>query len=53
MDEYQDFKEFIKLFIEKKVDYLIVGGFAVSFHSREKFTADLDIWVKKTKRNKS
>jgi hypothetical protein len=51
MEEYQDFKEFIKLLIDKKVEYLIVGGFAVTFHSREKFTQDIDIWIKKTKSN--
>jgi len=51
MEEYQDFEEFIKLLIDKKVEYLIVGGFAVTFHSREKFTQDIDIWIKKTKSN--
>ena len=51
MEEYQDFKEFIKLFTENKVKFLIVGGFAVTFHSREKFTQDMDIWIKKTKSN--
>ncbi len=51
MEEYQDLKEFIKLLIEKKVEYLIVGGFAVTFHSREKFTQDLDIWFKLSKEN--
>jgi predicted nucleotidyltransferase len=51
MEEYQDLKEFIKLLIEKKVEYLIVGGFAVTFHSRAKFTEDMDVWIKKTKSN--
>ncbi len=51
MEESQDLKEFIKLLIEKKVEYLIVGGFAVTFHSREKFTEDLDVWIKRTKSN--
>ena len=51
MEEYQDLKEFIGLLIDKKVEYLIVGGFAVSYHSREKFTQDLDIWIKRTKSN--
>ncbi len=51
MEEYQDFKEFIELLIDKKVEFLIVGGFAVTFHSRAKFTQDIDIWIKKTKSN--
>jgi len=47
----EDFKEFLKLLIENKVEYLIIGGYAVAFHSRPKFTNDLDIWVNNTKDN--
>lgn len=41
----EDFREFIELLNAHKVNYLIVGGYAVGFHSRPKFTNDLDIWV--------
>jgi len=41
----QDFREFLELLNEHKVRYLIVGGYAVGFHSRPKFTEDIDIWV--------
>lgn len=51
MEEYQDFEEFISLLNKYRVEYLIVGGYAVTFHSRPKFTEDLDIWVNKTKNN--
>lgn len=51
MEKYQDFKEFIKLLKEKKVEYLIVGGYAVTYHSRDKFTNDMDIWVNNTEDN--
>lgn len=40
-----DFKEFIELLNDNNVRYLIVGGYAVGFHSRPKFTNDIDIWV--------
>ena len=47
----EDFKEFIALLNVHKVRYLIVGGYAVGFHSRPKFTQDIDIWVENSKQN--
>ncbi len=41
-----DFKEFVELLQKHKVEYLIVGGYAVGFHGYPRFTGDLDIWVK-------
>lgn len=51
MAKNQDFKELLKLLKEKKVKYLIVGGQAVNFYSRGKFTEDLDIWIEPTNKN--
>ena len=51
MEEYQDFEEFIRLLNKHKVEYLIVGGYAVTFHSRPRLTEDLDIWINRTKSN--
>lgn len=48
---YNDFKDFIKLLIKYKVEYLIVGGYAVSIYSRPKVTQDIDIWINSTKHN--
>ena len=41
----QDFKEFIQLLNKHEVRYLIVGGYAVGFYSRPKFTEDIDFWI--------
>jgi hypothetical protein len=41
----QDFKEFIQLLNEKKVEYLIVGGYAVTVYGYPRYTGDLDIWI--------
>jgi hypothetical protein len=46
-----DFKEFIELLNSKKVEYLIVGGYAVGFHGRPRYTGDLDFWVAISKAN--
>ena len=41
----QDFKEFIKSLNDKKVRYLVVGGYALAFHGHPRYTKDLDIWI--------
>ncbi len=41
----KDFKEFIESLNENKVQYLIVGGYAVGFHGYPRYTKDLDVWI--------
>jgi len=36
---------------EHNVEYLIVGGYAVSFYSRPRYTDDLDVWINPTPEN--
>jgi hypothetical protein len=36
----KDFKEFIALLNKNSVHYLIVGGYAFSFHAEPRFTKD-------------
>jgi len=40
-----DFKEFIQCMNSARVEYLLVGGYAVGFHGAPRFTADMDIWI--------
>jgi hypothetical protein len=35
----------LKLLNSKKVEYLLVGGYAVSYHGHPRATADMDVWV--------
>jgi hypothetical protein len=44
MNIQQDFEELLKLLEEQKVEYLIVGGYAVAFHGYPRFTKDIDIF---------
>jgi len=46
-----DFKDFVKLLTENKVEYLIVGGYAVGIHGYPRYTGDLDIWINDTTEN--
>ena len=41
----KDFKEFLRLLNDHHVKYLLVGGFAVSFHGYTRTTNDIDFWV--------
>ncbi|HTS06369.1 MAG TPA: hypothetical protein VMP68_12365 [Candidatus Eisenbacteria bacterium] len=45
MAENPDYKELLQLLNKSKVDYLIVGGFAVMKYGEPRYTKDLDVWV--------
>ena len=47
----EDFKEFLRLLNANRVDYMVVGGFAVGFHGYPRATIDLDLWVRMTPEN--
>ena len=40
-----DFKDFLKLLNDKRVAYLMIGGYAVGYHGYPRATNDIDIWV--------
>jgi hypothetical protein len=42
----KDFREFVELLNSKKVEYLLVGGYAVGFYGYPRYTGDIDIWIK-------
>lgn len=41
-----DFKEFLNLLNSHQVEYLVVGGYAVGAHGFDRFTGDLDVWIR-------
>lgn len=40
-----DFKEFLRLLNGHKVEYLLIGGYAVAYYGYPRATADRDIWI--------
>ncbi|HTL80758.1 MAG TPA: nucleotidyltransferase [Bacteroidia bacterium] len=46
MDLSQDFKEFVQLLNKNNVEYLVVGGYAVTAHGYPRYTGDIDFWIK-------
>jgi predicted nucleotidyltransferase len=43
---FQDFKDLLSAFNAHGVKYLIVGGYAVSFHAQPRATKDIDLFIK-------
>jgi len=46
MEAQKDFKELLELFNGHKVEYMIVGSYALAYHGAPRFTGDIDIFVK-------
>jgi hypothetical protein len=44
MSTHPDFEDFLRLLEAHRVDYMIVGGYAVAYHGFPRFTKDLDIF---------
>jgi predicted nucleotidyltransferase len=40
-----DFKEFLKLLNSHKIEYLLIGGYAVGYYGYPRTTADIDVWI--------
>ncbi len=51
MEAQKDFKELLELFNGHKVEYVIVGAYALAYHGVPRFTGDIDIFVKPSLNN--
>jgi hypothetical protein len=51
MGLHPDYKDILAAFEKHEVEYLLVGGYAVGFHGRPRFTKDIDLWVRPTRQN--
>jgi hypothetical protein len=47
----RDFKEFLRSFHSRGVEYLLVGGHAVAQHGHPRLTNDLDVWIGRSPQN--
>jgi len=47
----KDWREFFELLNVNNVEYLVVGGFAVAFHGRPRYTDDIDLLFRSTPEN--
>jgi hypothetical protein len=47
----KDFEDFIELLNKHKVNYLIVGAYALALFAEPRNTGDIDIFIERTKEN--
>ena len=47
----QDYKEMLLILLENKVDFLLVGAYAMAAHGFLRATGDIDIFVRPSKKN--
>jgi hypothetical protein len=45
MNLQKDIREFVALLLSRKVEFLLVGGYALAFHGAARFTEDIDFLV--------
>ena len=46
-----DFRDILLAFIEARVEFLVVGGYAMAAHRLPRATKDLDLWVRPSAEN--
>ena len=51
MEVQSDFRDLLALFNVHKVEYMIVGAYALAFHGVPRFTGDLDIFIRPDSEN--
>ena len=47
----QDFKEFLKSFNARNVEYMVVGSYALAYYGAPRYTGDIDVFVHRTEAN--
>ncbi|OHD68407.1 MAG: hypothetical protein A2W19_14420 [Spirochaetes bacterium RBG_16_49_21] len=47
----QDYRDMLSLLLENKVDFLLVGAYALAVHGFPRATADIDVFVKPSQGN--
>ena len=48
----QEILNFWKALYNSGVEYILIGGYAINLHGYQRFTGDLDIWIKDTIKNR-
>ena len=46
-----DFRDILSAFCEEKVEFMLVGAYAVAAHGLPRATGDIDLWVKCSEKN--
>jgi len=49
----EDFKDMLRIFLDEKVEFLIIGAYALAAHGLPRATGDIDFWVMPSPENAS
>ena len=47
----EDYKEMLQNLLDQKVEFLVVGAYALAVHGFPRATGDMDIWIKPNEKN--
>ena len=47
----EDYKEMLQNLLDQKVEFLVVGAYALAAHGFPRATGDMDIWIKPDEKN--
>jgi len=47
----KDFRDILSAFCEEKVEFMLVGAYALAAHGLPRATGDIDLWIKRSKEN--
>jgi predicted nucleotidyltransferase len=47
----KDFRDILSAFCEEKVEFMLVGAYAVAAHGLPRATGDIDLWIKSSDEN--
>ena len=51
METIRDFEDMLYALEKHRVRYLIIGGLAVIYHAKPRYTKDMDLWIDPSKKN--
>jgi len=47
----EDYKDILRVFADEKVEFLLVGAYALAAHGYPRATVDIDLWIKPSSEN--
>ena len=45
MKIHRDFRDLLAEFVGEKVEFMVIGGYAVAHYDRPRYTKDIDLWI--------
>lgn len=45
MELHPDFRDLLAEFAVEKVEFMVIGGYAVGYYDRPRYTLDIDLWI--------